>query len=155
VNDSSIFAGTDSGVLISTNNGTSWTPVDSGLPPNTLVKSLALSGSSIFAGTYASGIWSRPLSEMVGVINRPHSYGALNPLSREILVRQVSSKDVRFVVQTGASSLRVFDVRGQLLANLFVAGNQAVWHCQQSAGTFIVKAANSPQSATKTFVLAR
>ena len=54
VSGSTIFAGTDGGgVFLSTNNGTSWTEVDSGLTGNGLdVQSLAVSGSTIFAGTY-------------------------------------------------------------------------------------------------------
>jgi hypothetical protein len=49
---SDIFAGTASyGVFRSTNNGTSWTADNSGLPANPLVRSFAVSGSNIFAGT--------------------------------------------------------------------------------------------------------
>ena len=48
---SNIFAGTScGGVLLSANNGTSWTAVDSGLPIYSVL-SLAVSGSTIFAGT--------------------------------------------------------------------------------------------------------
>jgi hypothetical protein len=38
-------------VFLSTNNGASWNAVDNGLPKQLLVKSLAISGSNIFAGT--------------------------------------------------------------------------------------------------------
>ena len=48
---SNIFAGTDGGVYLSTNNGTSWTAENTGLG-NQSVSSLAMSGSNIFAGTY-------------------------------------------------------------------------------------------------------
>ncbi len=51
-NGSKIFAGTWSGgVFLTTNNGTSWTAVNSGLPTDSWVYSLADSGSKIFAGT--------------------------------------------------------------------------------------------------------
>jgi hypothetical protein len=57
VSDSTIFAGTvNNGVFLSTNIGTSWTAVNSGLP-NTVVQSFAVSGSTIFAGTAGSGIF--------------------------------------------------------------------------------------------------
>lgn len=46
-----IFAGTNSGVFLSTNNGTSWNVVNSGLPANSYVWSLALCVGNIFAGT--------------------------------------------------------------------------------------------------------
>ena len=46
-----IFAGTyDSGVFLSANNGTNWTAADSGLTA-TLVRSFAVRGDTIFAGT--------------------------------------------------------------------------------------------------------
>jgi len=50
VNGSNLFAGTDGGVFRSTNNGTSWTAVNTGLT-DTYVLSLAVSGSNLFAGT--------------------------------------------------------------------------------------------------------
>jgi hypothetical protein len=58
------FAGTDSGVFLSTNNGASWTAVNTGLTyPR--VQSLAVLGTNLFAGTYGGGVWRRPLSEMI------------------------------------------------------------------------------------------
>lgn len=51
VSGTNLFAGTyHDGVFLSTNNGTSWTPVDSGLT-NTTVMSLAVSGKNLLAGT--------------------------------------------------------------------------------------------------------
>jgi ligand-binding sensor domain-containing protein len=48
---SNIFAGTYSGVFLSTNNGTSWSQVNNGLT-NLNINSLAISENNIFAGTY-------------------------------------------------------------------------------------------------------
>jgi hypothetical protein len=57
VNGTNLFAGTyGSGVFLSTNNGTSWVSVSTGLT-NTNVEALAVSGTDLFAGT------SRSLSE--------------------------------------------------------------------------------------------
>ena len=57
VSGSNIFAGTwAAGVFLSTNNGTSWTAVNSGLT-NTNVNVLAVGGSNIFAGTDGGGIF--------------------------------------------------------------------------------------------------
>lgn len=53
-----IFAGTDGGVNISTNNGANWSPVNSGFGLDTLVQSLAINSSGyIFAGTADGGIF--------------------------------------------------------------------------------------------------
>lgn len=52
-----LFAETDDGgVFLSTNNGTSWTAVNTGLA-NTSVRSLAVKGSYLFAGTEDSGVF--------------------------------------------------------------------------------------------------
>jgi photosystem II stability/assembly factor-like uncharacterized protein len=51
VSGTNLFAGTRGGVFLSTNNGTSWTAVNTGLT-NTDVTSLAVSGTNLFAGTF-------------------------------------------------------------------------------------------------------
>jgi photosystem II stability/assembly factor-like uncharacterized protein len=51
-----IFAGTDNGVLHSTNNGLNWTAVNSGLT-DTAVNALAISGSNLFAGAQSGGVF--------------------------------------------------------------------------------------------------
>ncbi len=57
VSGTSIFAGTDGGVFRSTNNGASWTAVNTGLMNSTSVYSLAISGSTLFAGTNGGGVY--------------------------------------------------------------------------------------------------
>jgi photosystem II stability/assembly factor-like uncharacterized protein len=61
-NDSNVFAGTSSnGVLISSDNGKTWTPTNTGLPDSSLggrsILSFAISGNTIFAGTNGNGIF--------------------------------------------------------------------------------------------------
>ena len=52
-----IFAGTEAGgVLLSTNNGTTWNPVNTGLTKYT-VRALCANGTNIFAGTWGDGIF--------------------------------------------------------------------------------------------------
>ena len=52
-----LFAGTiGGGVFLSTNNGTNWTAVNTGLT-NTDVRSFAISGTNLFAGTYGGGVF--------------------------------------------------------------------------------------------------
>ncbi len=55
------------GVFIIKNTGTTWTPVNTGLP-QTDVRSLYIVGSTIFAGTEDSNVWKRPLSELTSGI---------------------------------------------------------------------------------------
>lgn len=52
---SNIFSGSDSGVYISTNNGSSWTITALN---NKITYSLAVSGTVIYAGTSMNGVYS-------------------------------------------------------------------------------------------------
>ena len=55
--NTNLFAGTSSGgVFLSTDNGTSWTPVNNGLWGSS-VRSLAVSGTNLFAGTDGASVW--------------------------------------------------------------------------------------------------
>jgi hypothetical protein len=71
VSGDNLFAGTwQGGVFLSTNNGDSWTAVNEGLmesmmDPTSVVQSLAIVDSDIYAGTRGAGVWRRPLAEMI------------------------------------------------------------------------------------------
>jgi hypothetical protein len=52
-----------SGIYMSTNNGTSWSALNSRLA-NIHVNYLAVSGTNFFAGTKGGGVWRLPLSEI-------------------------------------------------------------------------------------------
>ncbi len=56
VSGTNIFAGTDYGVFLSTDNGTSWNVVNAGLA-NRYVTALAVNGTNVFAGTRGGGIY--------------------------------------------------------------------------------------------------
>jgi hypothetical protein len=82
VNGSNILAGTNNGVYISTNNGSSW--VTAGLSGNKIT-ALTINGDTILAGTSSLGVWKRSLSEMIAMscsaiftiapdITTPHLY---------------------------------------------------------------------------------
>ena len=58
VRGTNIFAATrEGGVFLSTDNGVSWTAVNSGLPKKIDVQCLAASGTNIFAGTVEHGVF--------------------------------------------------------------------------------------------------
>jgi len=59
INEPNIFASYGAGkiVYLSTNNGTSWTPVNSGLPTNVPVMALAVSGNNLFGATQGEGVY--------------------------------------------------------------------------------------------------
>ena len=69
-----LFAGTyGGGILLSTNSGASWTPASTGFLLPLYVYALAIAGTNLVAGT-GSGVWSRPLSEMVTSVQRQSTH---------------------------------------------------------------------------------
>lgn len=67
INGAKLFVGATGGqVYLSTDNGITWSAVNTGLPPSSVL-SFVVSGTNIYAGTESSGIWKRPLSELVGI----------------------------------------------------------------------------------------
>ncbi len=70
-----IFAGTEEGIFLSTNDGTSWTPINNGIPNFHWVTSLAVDGTKLFAGTDDEGVY---LSTNNGTTWSPANNGLIN-----------------------------------------------------------------------------
>jgi photosystem II stability/assembly factor-like uncharacterized protein len=73
-----LYAGSSSSKLYRTNNmGATWSEIGSGIAPNQFIYALGQNNSYLFAGTYSSGLWRRPISEVtLGVENNsvPESF---------------------------------------------------------------------------------
>ncbi len=69
VNGAHIFAGTNNGVFYSGNNGANWVSISEGFPAKSIVWTLTISGTNLFAGMHLEpyGVWKRPLSEVTGI----------------------------------------------------------------------------------------
>ncbi len=52
-------------VFLSTDNGSSWTKVNTGLVNPGPIRSFAIAGTNLYAGTTNNGVWRRPLSNMI------------------------------------------------------------------------------------------
>ncbi len=120
VDGDNIFVSTVGGVFLSSNNGTTWADVSSGLNSEFYVYSLGVVDSFLFAGTWGSGVYRRPLSEMIPspsavteappVINAIHSYP--NPFSQ--------STEIAFTSATaGYADVWVVNILGAPVAHLF------------------------------------
>jgi len=115
-----ILAGTaDSGVYISTNNGTSWISKNQGLNSIQIVMSLLISNNYIFAGTYGSSIWRRPLSEIIGIKNISTETPSKYSLSQNYPNPFNPITNVKFsIVNVGNVKIVVYDVMGRVVQTL-------------------------------------
>lgn len=69
VKGADVFAGTSGGeVFLTVDSGVSWSSVSDGLGQSGIY-SLAFTDSVLFAGSYGSGVWKRPLREMITAID--------------------------------------------------------------------------------------
>jgi hypothetical protein len=140
VSGSNLFAGTNGGVFLSTNNGTSWTAVNTGLT-STIVLSLAINGSNLFAGTAGGGVWRRPLSEMVTGVEEDFSQVPVgftleqnypNPFNPQTTIHYQLPKTTQVV-------LKIYNTFGQEVRTLVNARqpagvNSVVWDGRDESG---------------------
>ena len=164
-----LFAGTwGAGVFLSTDNGTSWSAVNSGLT-NYSVMALAVSpvsggtgGTNLFAGTYTYGVWRRLLSEMIptGVDERqeqiPYRFALEqnypNPFNPSTIINYQ-------LAMNSHVTLKVYDILGREVATLVneekPAGSYSVqWNAGGVAsGVYFYKLEAGSFSATRRLML--
>ena len=116
-----LFVGTVHGVFQSSDNGDSWTEVNSGFyePAIPMVQALVAIGGNLFAGTYGSGLWMRPLSEIIPVSLSPHNISGSSGFSgiRGSLLRLGESIEIR-VDRPGMVDLGIYDTKGARVSTL-------------------------------------
>ena len=119
VSGTNLFAGTPEGVFLTTNNGASWNDVSKGLA-NTDVLSLTVSNSDLFAGTNGSGVWKRPLSELVTAVENGHNNIPNNFELKQNYPNPFNpSTNIDFAIpQSSFVNLKVYDILGREAATL-------------------------------------
>jgi hypothetical protein len=119
--DTTLFAGSESGVFMYTNDDTSWQMENAGLT-DSAIWSLGVAGSAMLAGTYGDGIWRRPLTEMVtSVINPPAVSPGTYALNQNYPNPFNPTTTIRYNVGGVAAAnirLSVYDVLGREVAVL-------------------------------------
>ena len=133
VTGNSVFAGVNGiGVFVSNDNGANWTSRIEGLGYKTTL-ALCIYGNYIFAGTQDSGVYRRPLSELITEVKTisnqiPKDFSLLqnypNPFNPSTSIRYEIPKN-------GFVKLVVYDILGKEIETLV---NE-----KQSAGTYEVK----------------
>jgi hypothetical protein len=84
-NTTYLFAGSDSNVFRSSNKGSDWTKIGSGLPTCWRITALAVNGTNLFAGTNGGGVF---LSTDDGTMWNPVNTGLANLNVKALLVSQ-------------------------------------------------------------------
>ena len=117
-NNGNIFAGTYTGVYLLLNNDTTWINVEDGFSRE--ITSLTVAGKYIFAGTYVSGLWRRPISEMITGVkyeggNTPSRFALMqnypNPFNPATTINYSIPK-------TSFVTIKVYDVLGKEITTL-------------------------------------
>jgi hypothetical protein len=123
-----LFAGTMNGLFLSTDNGNTWT--NTGLDYKRIY-ALVFNSNEIYAGAEGTGVWRRPLSELVNVsdkiINLPGEYSLSqnypNPFNPSTTINYS-------LLKAGNVKLTVFNAIGSRVATILneykPAGNYSV-----------------------------
>jgi hypothetical protein len=114
-----IFAATTGGIFLSSNDGGTWIEIDQGLI-NKNVNTLAIGGAYLYTGTMGSGVWRRPLSEVITEVEN----GIKQFPSRFVLEQNYPnpfnpSTSISFSLPSKSFvSLKVFDIMGREIATI-------------------------------------
>jgi hypothetical protein len=132
VSGTNIFAGTNIGVFVSTDNGTSWTAVNLGLT-STNIQALAVSDSNLFAGPLGAGVWRRPVSDFdTAVIENEDDILNMFSLSQNYPNPFNPMTIISFSLhQRSFVSLKIFDVRGREVSTIVLGELQAGSYARQ------------------------
>ena len=157
-----LIANTGVGIRLSTNAGSAWTNSDT-LSAGTYVRSILVMGDNLFVGTDDTGIWSRPLSELVTcaetsgppvrpVFSLQQNYP--NPFNPTTIIRYALPRQSHV-------TLAVFNILGQQVANLVDAVEEPGEHTVPfdgtglASGVYFYRLRAGDYVATKRLILVR
>jgi len=155
------FAG-GANVYLSINGGENWTDVSAGLPAG-VVNVLAVCGDNLFAGYRFYGVWKRPLSEMVTVVEKlPHDLAIQFNLKQNYPNPFNPLTTITFSLPSKCfSSLSIYDVVGRkvttLISEEMSAGNYSFqWNATNySAGLYYYRLQAGHFTDTKKLLLVK
>jgi hypothetical protein len=118
VSGTKLFAGTENGVFLTTDNGAKWSAVNTGLT-DTLVYALSVSGTYLIAGTQ-TGIYRRPLDELITSVEKPSTDEPLQFTLQQNFPNPFNpSTTIKYQLPaTAIVHIEVFDLLGREIAIL-------------------------------------
>ncbi len=148
VAENKVFAGTDDGVYLNSNDGSGWVSINNGLTV-TPIKSLAINGTIIYAGTDATGVWKTSLSEIVGINN-----SAINNMSCNVFPNPGKSTfTIELPQSINECNLTIFDINGhELLKRKINDSKTQVELNNLSSGVYFVKLINGNSVVVKKII---
>lgn len=153
VNGNNIFAGNGTDVYLSVNNGISWArtnPGLTGLSENDGITTLAICGSNVIAGTESSGIWIRPLSEMVNIEEIIDNSGFLvypNPVIDKLNIEILNS-----MFKQGHYKFEILNAIGQTVYGYEIEKQAVVDIAHLNSGFYLIKLNTENTSFFQKFV---
>jgi subtilisin-like proprotein convertase family protein len=115
-NSNSLYAGTDIGVFVSTNGGTSWTPFGTGLPRVPVFDMAITTGRKLRIATHGRGLWEISLNETGGI--------SINDVSMN--EGNTGTTVFNFTVTLGTSSSQIVTVNYATANDTATAGSDYV-----------------------------
>ncbi len=159
-------------ILVSSDIGSTWDDVTEGLFSRNAVSAFAISGSDLYVATIESGMWKRPLNEMVilGAENIPVASDGLflaqnypNPFSHD---RDGGTNVSYFLPSAATVQIDVYDALGRhidrILSDFQSGGNHIIkWtgqtedHISVSTGAYRCVISSNGISRSRTIIVAK
>jgi len=161
-NGTTLFSGViNNGVYSSSNSGTSWTNIRTGLPqPGIVYYKLAIKDNYIFCGTDVAGVWRRPLSEITSVDLTNNSIPEEYSLSQNYPNPFNPTTNFEFgIANSGLVTVKIYDILGNEIAVLVNEEKEPGLYnvtfnaSDLSSGVYMYKLTANNYSAVKKLVL--
>ncbi len=160
LNGNNLFAGTENGVYLSTNNGTNWIIKNQGFSSVPHIEAILITNNYLYAGTYGESVWKRSLSEIIGIRNISTEIPSKYSLSQNYPNPFNPATNIRFEIpKSGNIKLVVFDALGREVETLVnekqAAGTyEATFNAlQYPSGVYFYRITSEGYSETKRMIL--
>lgn len=125
--DSLMFASTRGGVLVSKDQGYTWTFSDGNFPDSLWITCLSVDNQYLYAGTAGEGVWRRSLLEFTSGVSQTRP----QPMAKAVLLTNPVSEraDIQVVLQEKSDlNILVLNAEGQVLRTVLLGGKSAGEH---------------------------